>query len=72
MRVKSADLARTLTNLINRTTNKINAQRRELAACEDREQLRIKGDLLQANLYRVERGAESVTVDNFYDENDAP
>ena len=71
MRVKSADLSRVLTNLINRTTNKINAQRRELAACEDREQLRIKGDLLQANLYRVERGAESVTVENFYDENNA-
>ncbi|MCR5652802.1 MAG: NFACT family protein [Ruminococcus sp.] len=72
MRVKSADLSRVLTNLINRTTNKINAQRRELAACEDREQLRIKGDLLQANLYRIERGAESVTVENYYDENNAP
>ena len=72
MRVKSADLSRVLTNLINRTTNKINAQRRELAACEDREQLRIKGDLLQANLYRIERGADSVTVENFYDENNAP
>ncbi len=71
MRVKSADLTRTLTNLINRTTNKINAQRRELAACENREQLRIKGDLLQANLYRVERGARSVTVENYYDENNA-
>lgn len=72
MRVKSADLSRVLTNLINRTTNKINAQRRELAACEDREQLRIKGDLLQANLYRIERGADSVTVENYYDENNAP
>lgn len=72
MRVKSADLSRVLTNLINRITNKINAQRRELAACEDREQLRIKGDLIQANLYRIERGAESVTVENFYDENNAP
>ena len=72
MRVKSADLSRVLTNLINRTANKINAQCRELAACEDREQLRIKGDLLQANLYRIERGAKSVTVENFYDENNAP
>lgn len=72
MRVKSADLARVLTNLINRTTNKINIQTRELAACADREQLRIKGDLLQANLWRIERGASSVTVENFYDENSAP
>lgn len=72
MRVKAADLSRVLNNLINRTTNKINIQRRELENCADREQLRIKGDLLQANLYRIERGAESVVVDNFYDENNAP
>ncbi len=72
MRVKKTDLSKTLSNLINRTSNKINAQKRELAACENREQLRIQGDLLQANLYRIERGAESVTVENYYDENNAP
>ena len=72
MRVKAADLSRVLTNLIHRTTNKINVQRQELASTADRESLRIKGDLLQANLYHIERGASSVTVENFYDENNAP
>jgi predicted ribosome quality control (RQC) complex YloA/Tae2 family protein len=72
MKVKSADLMRVLNNLISRTSNKINNQRQEIKVCADREQLRIKGDLLQANLYRIERGAESVTVENFYDENNAP
>ncbi|MCH5304122.1 MAG: NFACT family protein, partial [Ruminococcus sp.] len=72
MRVKSADLSRVLQNLIHRTANKINIQKQELENCEDREQLRIKGDLLQANLYRIERGQSSVTVENFYDENNAP
>ena len=72
MRVKAADLSRILTNLINRTSNKINNQRRELAACADREQLRIRGDLIQANIYRIQKGAESVAVENFYDENSAP
>ncbi len=71
MRVKSADLSKILTNLIHRTSNKINIQKQELENCADREELRIKGDLLQANLYRIERGAESVTVENFYDENNA-
>lgn len=70
MRVKSADLAKILNNLINRTSNKINIQKRELENCVDREPLRIKGDLLQANLYRIEKGAESVTVENFYDNNE--
>lgn len=69
MRVKSADLMKVLTNLINRTTNKIGVQIKELQACENREELRMKGDLLQANLYRIQRGEEVVTVDNFYDEN---
>ncbi|MGN0489556.1 MAG: NFACT family protein [Ruminococcus sp.] len=69
MKVKSADLMRILNNLINRISNKINNQRQELKVCADREQLRIKGDLLQANLYRIQRGAEFVIVENFYDEN---
>lgn len=69
MKVKSADLMRILNNLINRLSNKINNQRQELKVCADREQLRIKGDLLQANLYRIQRGAEFVIVENFYDEN---
>lgn len=70
MRVKSADLSKILQNLIHRTSNKINIQKRELENCVDREPLRIKGDLLQANLYRVERGAESVIVENFYNNNE--
>ena len=30
--------------------------------------MRICGDLLNANLYRMERGASSVELENFYDE----
>ncbi len=69
MKVKSADLMRILNNRTSRLSNKINNQSQELKACADREQLRIKGDLLHANLYRIERGAEFVIVENFYDEN---
>ncbi len=69
MRVKSADLSKILRNHINRVSNKLNVQRKELENCVDREPLRIKGDLLQANLYRIERGASSVTVENYYDNN---
>ena len=72
MRAKSADLSRLLANTVDRLSRKINLQRADLKKCADREQLRIKGDLLQANLYRIERGSSSVTVDNFYDENNAP
>ena len=71
MRVKSHSLNKLLSNLIDRTARKINKQRTELAQCGNREQLRIFGDLLHANLYRIERGAAEVEVENFYDENSA-
>ena len=71
MKARSADIGKLLNNGIDRLSRKINLQRAALKKCADREQLRIKGDLLQANLYRIERGATSVTVENFYDENNA-
>ena len=69
MKSKSLDLHKLTSNLIERFSKKINIQREELKKCEDREQLRIKGDLLQANLYRIEKGAMFVEVENFYEEN---
>lgn len=69
MRVKSQDLLKLLTNTSDRLSRKINTQKMELAQCADRETLRQYGDLLQANLYRIERGSGSVTVENFYSEN---
>ena len=69
MRVKSHSLQKLLSNLIDRTSRKINKQRAELSQCGNREQLRICGDLLHANLYRIERGAEYADVENYYDEN---
>ena len=72
MRAKSNDLNKLLSNTIDRLSRKINLQRADLKKCADREQLRIKGDLLQANLYRIERGSTAVTVDNFYAEDNAP
>lgn len=72
MKAKSADIGKLLSNTIDRLSRKINLQKADLKKCADREELRIKGDLLQANLYRVERGASAVTVENFYAEDNAP
>ncbi len=68
MRVKSQSLTKLLTNTTERTVRKISKQQVELEKCYDREQLRICGDLLQANLYRIKRGAEFADVENYYDE----
>lgn len=68
MRVKSQSLTKLLTNTAERIARKISKQQAELLQCADREHLRICGDLLQANLYRIERGAEFAEVENYYDE----
>lgn len=69
MKSRSQDLHKLVSNTIERLSKKINIQTAELKKCEDRESLRIKGDLLQANLYRIQKGAMFVQVENFYEEN---
>jgi len=69
IRSKAEDLTKLLNNAASRLIRKIYAQTDELKSCADREQLRISGDLLQANLYRIEKGASECRVENFYDEN---
>ena len=69
MRVKTHSLNKLLQNLRDRTARKLQKQHTELSQCADREQLRIRGDLLQANLYRIERGSAFADVENYYDEN---
>ena len=69
MRVKAQDLLRLLANASERLSRKINLQRGELARSEDREHLRVCGDLINAKLYRIERGSAFADLENFYDEN---
>lgn len=69
MKNKAQDLLKLLSNASDRLARKINTQQAELSACADREPLRINGDLIQANLYRIEKGAPFADLENFYEEN---
>ncbi len=69
MRVRSRDLSKLVANNIARLSRKLSNQVAEQTKSKDREHLRICGDLLQANLYRIEKGSPFVDVENFYDEN---
>ena len=68
MRVREQDLLRLLSNHSERLSRKINAQKAELAQCAERETLRIYGDLLSANMYNIEKGAELADLHDFYSE----
>ena len=58
-----------LSNLKSRIEKRMNLRKMDLKKCEKKEELRIFGELLKANLYKVTPGATSVIVENFYDEN---
>lgn len=57
MKQRSHDLLRVLTNAYERTSRKLAHQRQELEQSENREERRIFGDLINANLYAIEKGA---------------
>ena len=65
---KGQDLIKTATNARDRVRRKIAAQEKEYAACLDRDHLRICGELITANLYRMERGQRKLTAENYYEE----
>ena len=67
LRQKSHNLAKTVQNLCARARRKQAARLAEQQEAESADHLRIYGELLQANLYAIERGAKQVTVDNYYD-----
>ena len=68
MRRKAEDLNRLLNTTATRLIKKIYIQKDELAACAEREHWRICGDIIQANLYRLAKGAAELRAENFYDE----
>lgn len=68
MRAKSADLLKLLSNREERIARKINNQRAELEECAQRDELRIKADLINSNLYAIPKSASSVELMNYYDE----
>ena len=69
IRQKSQALRKTVSNQVSRLRRKMALQEKELAASRDRERLRQLGDILTANLYRIQKGQTNVTCQDFYDEN---
>ena len=69
MRQKSQAVRKTVTNLCQRLSRKIAIQEKELVATYDRERLRQLGDILTANIHRIQKGQTKIACEDFYDEN---
>lgn len=67
MRARSQSLRKTLSSQLSRVRRKLANQEKELEATHDRERLRRLGDIVTANLHRMERGQARLTAVDFYD-----
>ncbi len=70
-RQRSGDLRGLVQNAIDRITRKLQSQQEELSQSARRENLKIYGDLLTANLHTIPQGSAKAEVANFY-ETEAP
>ena len=68
VRQRGADLIRTVSTARDRLRRKLAMQEKDYAETQNRERLRICGDLITSNLYRMERGQSKLICENFYDE----
>ena len=69
MAQKSQAVRKTVQNLCQRIQRKLAIQEKELQETYDRERLRQLGDILTANIHKMEKGMTKVQVEDFYDEN---
>ena len=67
MKQKSAGLKKILHTHEERLAKKLIIQQKTLADAAKKEEYKIKGDLLTANIYRIETGAKSVRLENYYE-----
>ena len=65
---RGKELSRAAAVARDRMARKYETLGREYAATQDRDRLRLCGDLITANLYRMERGMASFTTENFYED----
>ena len=68
VRQKGQDLLRCASTARDRVARKIGLQEKELAETENRDRLRLWGELITANLYRMERGQTLLKAENYYEE----
>lgn len=65
---KSKELKKSVKKNIDKISRKLSNQSNELNLALNREKYKIYADLISSNFYKIEKGAESVKVENFYNE----
>ncbi len=66
VRSRAKNLTKLVRNAIKRTEKKLELRRQELSDTEDLEEDKRKGDLITANIWRMEPGQSTVVLEDFY------
>ncbi|MBQ2753962.1 MAG: NFACT family protein [Clostridia bacterium] len=66
MAQKTARLSKFIDNNIARCRKKLVIQHDKMQECKDKEKYKVYGDLLTANLHRIQEKATFITVENYY------
>lgn len=70
-KIRINSLSKNIVSLTNRHYNKLVKKlgyaNEKLKECNNKEIIKVKGDLLTANLYRIKKGDTEVTLENYYD-----
>lgn len=64
---KAKSVSTVVKNAISRTEKKLAAQRQSVLEAENREQFKQYGDLILSNIWQVQKGAESLVCNNYFD-----
>ena len=65
---KSAEISKTVSNLLARYRKKALLQQQDIANSEQMDKYKLYGDLITANIYRINQGDTRLIAQNFYDE----
>lgn len=64
-RQRAHDLLKLLMNSYERVSRKLELQKKELVECSEREVFRVRGDLINANIWRLEKGQSKAVLEDF-------
>lgn len=63
---RAGELVKTLSSAYSRVSRRLETRKKELSECANREDLRVCGDLINANIYQLERGMTKCVLTDFY------
>ncbi len=67
LKQRASDLLRIVNTNLERCKKKLAIQQEKLGEVSNRDQYKIYGDLITANIYRISQGMDKIEVENFYE-----